>query len=783
MLRIIYILLLLACGVSWSPVRGSEADFYKNPPIFNFSYPQEHLPSQYIDRFGPVGMSIELRLPPFQMYVGEIEEGSPAAATGRFKKGQKIVSINGQILEDIDPRIQLARIITNAEASDGKITFVIEDETSTVPKPIVVKVPVLGAYAKSWPLHCEKSDHIVRNMANWVKSQGGYNLSTDDWSSLNGFGMLFLLSTGDESDLQHVRSWVQQVVEQFDGEEEIRLKPWVFGPAAIPLAEYFLRTGDQDILPVIQKLADHACGTMFNGGWSGRGGLVFGYMKGGHMNAAGVHVPTFLLLAKECGVDIDERILLSALRHFYRFAGKGSLAYGDGFPETYFIDNGKTGALAFTMAAAASLTPDSEQSVYAKARDISAMRGFYGSNYMLTGHTGGGIGEVWRAPAMGFLYEKEPQKYRSFMDGRLWHLEMSRRFDGSFGILSGSSRYDQPATWGQMMALQYTIPRKTLRLSGAPRGQWSQPYHLPTRPWGTAADDDFVQLSPATLPNGKTPEYDDTLEGGTINGIERYFRNHDVTDELVLSYCMHPDHEVRREIGAGYRSAAQDDQIVPMLKHEDARVRRAALSVLNVVHKGTRTLPNERITDEMIAIVVEMIHNPKESWWCVENALRVMSILPKEKVVPHLDRMLYWLHHEEWWLQHAALTALVPLAVDEEHYSRILPEIRKMIVSNTHASATDPLRGFTKRLPAASMAVQSAALQMLADAYTSFPDTLDPPAGTAAADVLKGDMKKHVVPVSLKTIADHMMQSPGGYNALFPIAKARHVNETFPYKK
>jgi hypothetical protein len=621
-------------------------------------------------------------------------------------------------------------------------------------------------------------------MARWVKTHGGYDLDTQGWKSLNGFGMTFLLSTGDQSDLEHVRGWIKKVVQQYKDADEILLKPWVFGSAAIPLAEYYLRTGDKSILPVIQKIATHVAGTMYNGGWSGRGGLVFGYMAGGHMNAAGIHGPTFLALAKECGVKVDEKILIASLKHFYRFAGKGSVPYGDHFPETYFIDNGKTGALAFTMAAAASLMPDGENSVYARARDISAMRGFYGTNYMLTGHTGGGIGEVWRGPAMGFLYEKEPAKYRSFMNGRLWHLELSRRFDGSFGILNGGNRYDQPATWGQMMALQYTVPRKTLRLSGGPRTKWSKPYKLPGTPWGVEADNDFCETKPAVDPAGKLPAFDDSIEGGPINGIERFFRATEETKALALKHCLHPDHEVRREIGAGYVKRNElDKHIVGMLKHKDARVRRAALSVIHSVHKGTHVLPADRLTDEMVELVLAMVNNPKESWWCVENALRVMSILPKEKVAPHLDRLFYFLAHDEWWLQHAALQALAPLVVDDAYYEKILPKIGEMVVTNTHSQATNPIQEITTRLKTASPKVQKAVRSMLTAAYAGFPAELHAPAGDAAAEQLKGDMKKYVVPVSLKQIAGDIMSTPGGYNALFKVSKTRHPEQMLPYQE
>ena len=38
---------------------------------------------------------------------------------------------------------------------------------------------------------------------------------------------------------------------------------------------------------------------------------------------------------------------------------------------------------------------------------------------------------------MGLLHDKTPLQYREFMDNRQWHYDLSRRWDGSFGILGG----------------------------------------------------------------------------------------------------------------------------------------------------------------------------------------------------------------------------------------------------------------------------------------------------------------------------------------------------------
>jgi len=69
-----------------------------------------------------------------------------------------------------------AQIITDAEAGDGKVTFMIRDTEESKPYEVVVKIPVLGAYSATWPLNCPKSDKIVRNMADWEKKNGKFVL-------------------------------------------------------------------------------------------------------------------------------------------------------------------------------------------------------------------------------------------------------------------------------------------------------------------------------------------------------------------------------------------------------------------------------------------------------------------------------------------------------------------------------------------------------------------------------------------------------------------------------
>ena len=380
--------MLFSCAVGAAAEQAKTGSFYKSPPLFSTA-PSETASLQTITRFGPVGIGIDLVQPAFTMQIRNVEDGSPAAAAGKLKKGQIIETINGQKLADIDPRIQLGNIITDAEATDGVVKLVVKDAPTAAPQEVVVKIPVLGSYSKTWPLDCPKSDKIVRNYADYLAKP-------DSNKGFSGIGMLFLLSTGEDKDLAPVRQWVHGMIGK-----PAPTYAWHLGYGGIPLTEYYLRTGDAAALPIIQKWVESAAKAEYLDAWAGRGGVTHISYGNGHLNAGGTAVVTFLQLAKECGANVDESLLRRTLVHFFRYAGRGNNPYGDDRPETSFVDNGKNGNLAFAMAAAASLTPDGEQSIYARARDTAAMTGFYTTTFMLHGHTGGGIGEGCAAPRWG----------------------------------------------------------------------------------------------------------------------------------------------------------------------------------------------------------------------------------------------------------------------------------------------------------------------------------------------------------------------------------------------
>jgi hypothetical protein len=743
--------LLAVCVATGTATADS---FYTRPALFSMR-PDENKSATTIDRFGPVGMSIELIQPAFTMRIKAIEEGSPAAAADGLKPGLIIESINGEKLKDIDPRIQLGNFITVAEATDGVLTMTVADRPGGPSRDVVVRIPVLGAFSPTWPLNCPKSDTIVRNFAEYLKRD-------DTRKGFADIGMLFLLSTGDESDLAYVRDWAR-------GQKNISTMPWHLGYGGLAMCEYYLRTGDNEVLPNIQARADRLVEMENNGGWGAREAMTamtYGG-GGGHLNAAGVLCAAYLLMAKECGADVPDETLLRVLAHFYRFAGRGNVPYGNNKPEGGFTDNGKNGKNAFVMAAAAALTPDGENSIYARARDTAAQFAFYSTGYMLHGHTGGGIGEIWRSASMGLLHDKMPNHYRDFMDQRRWHYELSRRFDGTFGILGGE-RYDTPE-WGTGYALTFTVPRKTLRLTGAPPTQFSKPFQLPSRPWGTAEDDDFASLEPAILPDGTRPDLSkETIADSTGFALISAKRSNTRLDQdTLLHYLHHPNYTVRT-IYLGDIRNQRPEFLDAMLDHDDARVRRAALEFLESNNAGPNPLNPERLER-----LQSMLTDPDESWFVKEIALRVITKAPKEWVISQLDLLLPFLEHPEWWLQQSTLVGLTPIVTEENAYQRVIPAIGKLIRSNHIFNITGPVRwgAMPESLRKASPEVQALARSEFKEAYANYVEF----------DHRLDTVNNRVDPTMREFLAETLANVPGGFDALYEISKQRRPGEALPY--
>jgi len=737
--------------------------FYTSPGLFSTRPSSTTTLVQFVDRFGSVGIGIELHPPAFVMKVKNVETGSPAEATGKLKAGQIIETINGQKLKDIDPRVQLGSIITAAEATDGRVVFALRDKEDSPVQEVVVTIPVLGAYSKTWPLNCPKSDKIVRGLADRLAKEGW-----DGNVGMNGSRMLFLLSTGEEQDLEVVRGWVKKTVEKNPNFGDGTLAyQWSVGWGAPALAEYYLRTGDASVLPLMKKIGAAVRKTMYHDGWAGRG------MAGHHMGLAGTSTLTFLLLAKQCGVEMDEGMLQTALQHYYRFSGKGTNPYMDEHPELTFTDNGRNGMLAFSMKAAAALLPDEKNDIYEQASDIAALHSFHSASYMLHGHTGGGIGEVWRSAAMALLCDKKPNQYRDFLTERAWWYDLTRRYDGSFGVLGGGGYDGKNGGWcGPTIGMTYTAPRKQLCILGAPRSKFAKYYTIPERPWGVLADDDFLKFEAAADENGNVKKYDaETLANDSGVAFHRRMGTANISDEVLMEYARHPQHVFRLAVSDKIYKERRFHLIPVLLKSKDARVRYTGVfamkkpRVSSIKENCDPGFPMEKMTDDVKARLYEMLEDPKESWFVVDHILGLMSRREAAELAPHIDRIIYFLGHDEQWLHQSALEAIIPLAIDKRTSKKALAAIEQYVPNFIRSPST--LKGLAAKLSEADSEIQKAGLDTLGKVYLAYPGkNANPPGG----------LHPQSAGWYLDTVAVAISSMPGGFEKLFVVSQKRYPN-------
>ena len=753
MKRIILALLALSLTPSLIPAKES---YYKEDPLFHFT-PDPNASTNTIGRLGPIGLGLELRKPNFTMYIDNVEAGSPAAQTGKLKQGQIIESINGEVLKDIDPRVQLGNLITKIEASDGVIRMMIKDKPKAEAYPVVFNIPALGAYSDTWPQKCAKSDAIVKEMSQFLRE-------ADSW----GWGAaLFLLSTGEPEDLAEVRR-------RFSGKlgTDNPGHPWSIGYTGIAICEYYLKTGDKSVLPAIKSRHDYLLDTVYNDGWMGRGSASFRYMAGGHLNAAGLHAVTFLLMAKECGVDVNEEFLEDTFRHLYRYAGRGNVAYGDQMPESGMTDNGKVGKLAFVLQAAANLAPEDKKSIYESARDISATKSFYNTSWLFHGHTGGGIGELWRGPAMGIVKDKRPTQYRSFMDERRWMYELARTHEGSFGWAAGKNvnytaiNSDRSPN-GNYIPLIYTLPRKELRIFGAPATEYSHTYELPERIWGTAADDAFYSLEPGEYVPGEAMDISlETIPNSASMAIFAHIKNKDCPETVLHAYALHIDQGIRDSTMGQINKRGLHDIIMKLLKSEDPRGRHSGLM-------GVSALPKP-MSDEVAGILTDMIEDEDESWWVVMKALEELQNASADQLAPHEAAIEKWLNHDDWWLQACAIQAAGPLVTDKRFYKRFIPMIAEIMATSPRAGMPGYFVDTAKLARNADKAIQEFAKKHFAQAYAEYPEQISAPGGQDMSDGTE---------YMLQHAAKAVAQTPGGLDALYAVAKERFPGISLPHKE
>jgi hypothetical protein len=678
-----------------------------------------------IGNFGPTGLEVTIE-PGRGLKVLGTQPGSPAQ--GKFSAGQTITAINGK--PSVPPQEgdvlfrdfkYLASFITDAEASDGQLRFSVQAPGEATPREVVLSIPVLGAYGKTAPFDCEKTRKIIRANADFITSVAGENgEKLAEHNLYNGWAILMLLSTGEDKDLDVVRKIYRHRMASFEG-SDTGSHNWHNGLQGMAVCEYYLRTGDDSVMPLINAICESARKYMVQGGWSHWAkGINPQYTGGGLMNPAGTQVLTTLLLAKQCGAKVDDKTLDESLRFFYRFAGHGSNPYGDHRPENgYGSNNGRNEMLALSMQVA-SRAKNGE--VYAMARDKLAVGALYDYPHLLQGHTGG-MGALWYGTAAALAAEKRPEQYATRFEHVRWFYELSRRHNGAIGA-SGAARYDNEE-FGFAVGLGLTAPLKTLQITGAPPSPHAKPFELPARPWGREADLAFLNIEGGPAYRGS-----DVAPHVEIQQIK------DADEAALRRFASHPEHVYRETAADAIREKKLFGLIEELLKSDDPFARHTGCMAVNrfepwsmrlgIGTRGRFSLAPEEFTPAMFDSLMAIITDPSQSLWNVDQALLSLAAAPTEKVASRLNDLTPWLEHPEWWLNEAAFIALTPAMKDAESLEKLVPALIPAMASNMHAKPRSVMDHMIRKAlaeaPPAARPIVAGAYKKVYEATPSIPD-------------------------------------------------------------
>ena len=669
----------------------SEADsYYTEEPLFSLR--PKSSGTKDLGHIGPTGILAFVE-PGVKVTVQGTRDGSPAA--GKFQRGEVILSVNGTSLKGKNPFVILGNAITAAEAGDGKMTFEVESQPGTS-RQVAIRIPALGAYSPTWPVDCPKSRRIIAGAAGFYSQ---YVQESKEMGIPTALACLFLLSTGDDSHLPVVRQHYLKFARNPKG---IGDHTWNNGYNGIACAEYFLRTGDKDVLPVLQAICDDARDRQnFNSAWKHWGNDINpGYVAGGLMNPASTQVLTTLLLCEEAGVDVDEKTLHNCLRYFWRFVGRGSIPYGDHRGEGGVGSNGKDAMIAAAMQVATGASGD--VSIYESARDHQAMATLNAYPDMIMGHGDHGRGDgIWRGVASAYLMEKKPAYFREIRDRITWWYDLSRFDDGAIGLATCTTHNDPGS--GAGAALLYTAPLKKLRINGAPRLPHGREFQLPERIWGNEADLAFHGIEPAA-------GYEKHGEILPIHQIERligsaYSKGSVGAEPASVSlvqlrqFVRHNSYMIRAQAAKALRVKGEWREIESLLRDPDPRLRRAALDGIidwnYFFATGKTPVKPEQFTPAMIEAITAMLANPEESTYVVEGALFAISFMPPDVIHGNIDAILPWTTKDDWWFRHASFMALHGLHRDPARYAAVLPKLIGIMVAENH---TMPRSGMNRAL-------------------------------------------------------------------------------------
>ncbi len=345
---------------------------------------------------------------------------------------------------------------------------------------VELKLEVVGTYSEAAPWNCPKSNKILSAACKALEKEP---LHESLWGAANA---LALMATGKPEYLPRVREFARKIGPPTLKLPRLAMGSWETGYRGIFLCEYYLLTGDKEVLHAVRQYTGALARGQSLYGTFGHGFSLLtadGKLHGsippyGPVNAAGLTANLAIALGQKCGLDDPEidPAVERASNFFGYYVGKGSIPYGEHKPWPYHENNGKNAmsALLFGVQGNRIL----ETKFWARMVTASYKNREYG-------HTGQGFSYLWGALGAN---AGGPLATAAFLKEALWHLDLVRRCDGSFtydgGEQYGGGKTDDNTYYGKSgyyglspnacYVLTYSLPLKKLLITGrdANQGNW-----------------------------------------------------------------------------------------------------------------------------------------------------------------------------------------------------------------------------------------------------------------------------------------------------------------------
>ncbi|MEI6808004.1 MAG: DUF6288 domain-containing protein, partial [bacterium] len=260
-----------------------------------------------------------------QILVTHVGTNSPAA--GVMEVNDVILGVAGKPFAD-DARKSFGKAITEAEKT-GVLKLVRWRSGKT--ENVQLKLRVMGTYSATAPFDCPKTKLVLAAACKALEKEP---LNNDLWGAINGMA---LLAAGKPEYLPRVQTFARSMAEK-----ELKHEgggAWDCGYKNVFLSEYYLLTGDKDVLPGIKALTIKIARGQGLYGTFGHGfsdlttdGKLHGPIPPyGPVNQAGLIANLGIVMGKKCGIsdpEIDPSIE-RASRFFTYFVDKGSVPYGE----------------------------------------------------------------------------------------------------------------------------------------------------------------------------------------------------------------------------------------------------------------------------------------------------------------------------------------------------------------------------------------------------------------------------------------------------------------------